>query len=129
MPARGLGRVAPLLLLLGVACDPYGAANAPRVAGTISASDYARTCASVADCFPVFEGQAACCMPCPNAAIRQDAFETFSKDFLRDSNCAGVVVGCSPLVCPQNRITCDDGVCGLATVPDAAPAPDGATAD
>jgi hypothetical protein len=102
-----------LVLLWAVSCGSGSS--------SISAKGYPRNCVTVADCFPVFEGVVGCCGGgCPNTAIRQDAVAAFmtASEAARMTSCHGVQPPCpSGPMCTVGRVTCDNGVCGLASPP------------
>jgi hypothetical protein len=114
---RGARPVGLLVLFWAVACS-----SGPT---SVSANNYPRTCDTVADCFPVFEGEVGCCGGgCPNTAIRQDAVARFATDTetARKNSCNGVQPPCvAPPVCTMGRVTCEGGLCGLV-FPDDGPA-------
>jgi hypothetical protein len=85
----------------------------------ISAGDYARTCASVADCKPIYEGRLGCCgLPCPNTAIRQDAFAQYEMDVGARFPLCIPAPGCTPpLPCASGRVACTNGTCELLFAP------------
>jgi hypothetical protein len=93
-----------------------GAAASER---SVSAADYARACASVADCKPVYEGQLGCCdLPCPNTAIRQDAFPQYEKDVgARAPLCVPTPPCTPPEACTAGRVACTNGTCELLLPP------------
>ena len=101
-----------LLALFLAACNSKP--TAPT--GAISASNYDKSCASVADCVPVFEEIANCCdIGCPNTALSVSGFASFNEALQ-----AAQLASCSgPMVChggtvPSNcigRVDCRDGAC------------------
>jgi hypothetical protein len=92
--------------------------GAESTSHVLAAKNYDRTCTSVADCFPVYEGPVVCGVGgCPNAAIRQDALAKYTVDFHRASVCPanhppfdGDTGGPS---CPEGRVACENAVCQL----------------
>ena len=69
------------LVLSFVAVAPCGSSSPPSGTTEIAAKNYPHTCASVADCFPVYEGPVGCCGGgCANAAIRADALPKYMSD-------------------------------------------------
>jgi hypothetical protein len=93
-------------------------------APTISAASYNRSCASVADCAVVTEGQVDCCNTgCPNAVVSQTALIAYTSDLAKAMKIAcggasGMTVACHggggiPNMCQQGRVACQDGVCVL----------------
>jgi hypothetical protein len=102
-----------------------GCTSDPQTSHSDAATGYPRTCASVADCFPVYEGPIGCCgARCPNTAIRQDVVATYMSNLNAASlsTCLGVQSPCTPPpACPDGRVACVAGVCQLETaVADAA---------
>jgi hypothetical protein len=104
-------------------------------APTISAASYDRSCASVADCAVVTEGQVDCCNAgCPNAVVSQTALTAYTSDLAKSMKIAcggasGMTVACHggglfPDGCQQGRVACRDGACVLDL-----PGADGATGD
>jgi hypothetical protein len=95
---------------------PAGAPEDDASARSVAAADYPRTCTSVADCVPVYEGQLGCCdQGCANTAIRADAMALYAADVGRRTPICYPVPPCvAPPQCPDRRVTCEGGVCGLA---------------
>ena len=84
----------------------------------IEAKNYDRSCASVADCSPVFEGTLGCCglaLTCPNTAISVNALAKYTSDVDRATKCEALST------CPARggpnpctgRVTCQSGTCAL----------------
>jgi hypothetical protein len=104
-----------------------GGAAAPP-SHLIEAKNYDRSCASVADCVPIFEGTLGCCglgATCPNAAISADALPKYASDAQRASTCM-VPSACPDIIirCAAGRITCTEGTCALEQPPSDASAAD-----
>jgi hypothetical protein len=113
--ARALARVSSLCLLAMAAC---GSSSSPAT-HEIAAMSYARNCASVADCFAVYEGPVGCCGGgCPNAAIRADALAKYTSDFVAAEHCDVQPPCAVGGACGTDRVACVSGVCQLET-PDA----------
>jgi hypothetical protein len=82
---------------------------------SVAAADYAHACGSVDDCKAVYEGELGCCdLPCPNTAIRQDAFAQYEKDVGARAPLCIPTPGCVPLPgCTSGRLACTNGTCEL----------------
>ena len=131
-----LVRVSIVLAFLAAACT--SAAPSPPVrqampAPTISAASYDHSCASVADCAVVTEGQLSCCRAeCPNSVIAQAALTAYTNDLTKATEiaCSAIAIaGCDggalfPDGCQQGRVACQAGLCVLDL-----PGADGATSD
>ena len=117
MNARWSWRHLLLVSLLAAGCGSDSSHD-------VSAKSYARTCASVADCFAVYEGPVGCCGSCPNTAIRQDAAAAYMSNFdaAVAATCKGLQPPCAFQRCPDGRVDCIAGVCQLEM-----PAADAAT--
>ena len=89
---------------------------AAAAARSVTAADYPNTCTTVADCVAVYEGQLGCCgQGCANATIRQDALAQYMADVgRREPICVPIPPCIAPPQCPDRRITCENGTCGLA---------------
>src|SRR5471030_1412652 len=62
--------------------------SSPSATHAVAAKNYPGNCASVADCFAVYEGPVGCCGGgCPNAAIRADALPKYTSDFATAEHC------------------------------------------
>ncbi len=108
-------RAIVFVMLLGAST---AAAGCDSGSSSISAKSYPRNCATAADCFPVFEGVVPCCGGgCPNTAIRQDAAAAFMtvSEAARETSCHGVQPPCPAGPICVSPVTCDKGVCGLAS--------------
>jgi hypothetical protein len=116
--ARGL---IGALLLSFVAVAGCGSSSPSSGTHEIAAKNYASNCASVADCFAVYEGPIGCCGGgCPNAAIRADALPKYTTDFDHAAPTCNPPPPCDPpSPCATGRIACVSGVCALEA-PDAA---------
>jgi hypothetical protein len=117
--AKARLRSAALLSLLATACGSQGSTPS----STVSAAAYDHSCASVADCTPVFEGYANCCATgCPNTAITVSALATYDKALHAAQlvSCGGSMIcrglGPDPSGC-QGRVACRDGQCVLDEAP------------
>jgi hypothetical protein len=113
--------VASVIVACAASSRPSSVASYPPP-GSIAAKNYDRTCLSVADCVPVYEGPVGCCGgECPNTAIAQVALARYTMDVGLAAACGGVQPPCGPLPggneCPDGRVTCDNGVCILAMPP------------
>jgi hypothetical protein len=110
--ARALAGVSFLSLLALAAC---GSSSSHEIA----AKSYARNCASVADCFAVYEGAVGCCGGgCPNAAIRADAVPKYTSDFAAAEHCDVQPPCAVGGQCATGRVACVSSVCQLE-MPDA----------
>jgi hypothetical protein len=130
------------ILLPAVSLTCGGATSTPAPPATptpfISIDALDRSCASVADCTPVFEGEANCCgTGCPNAAIRLPALPAYMSRATSaiTAACAGVDGGPMKVCrggpafpnpfptdgCPQARVSCQAGVCVDDVASDAGP--------
>ena len=107
------------LLFSIVAVAACGSSSPPSGTTEIAAKNYARNCASVADCFAVYEGPVGCCGGgCPNAAIRADAVAKYTSDFVAAEHCDVQPPCFVGGACATDRVACVSGVCQLET-PDA----------
>lgn len=120
-------RSVALLALLATACGSKGSSTpdskGSTASSTISAASYDHSCASVADCAPVFEGYANCCATgCPNTVIAASALATYDEALhaAQFVSCGGSTVcrglGPDPTGC-QGRVACRDGQCVLDEAP------------
>jgi hypothetical protein len=103
------------LLLSVVAVASCGSSSPPSGTTEIAAKNYARDCATVADCFAVYEGPVNCCGGgCPNAAIRADALPKYMSDVTTALHC-GVALACplGIILCQTGRVGCVAGVCAF----------------
>jgi hypothetical protein len=109
-----------------VAASAIAACAADPPSSSVAAKNYDRTCASVADCIPVYEGHVGCCGEgaCPNTAIAQSALAKYMVDLGRAATCGGVQPPC-PVIdsmrpgggCQGGRVACDSGICMLKMLP------------
>jgi hypothetical protein len=116
--ARLLAGVSSLYVLAMAACG----SSSPPATHEIAAASFARNCASVADCFAVYEGSVGCCCcGCPNAAIRADALPKYTSDLASAETC-DIPTSCpGGRTCATGRVACVSGECQLET-PDASAA-------
>jgi hypothetical protein len=110
---RRLRVVATLCLTLAAAC---GGSKTPQ------ASDYDRSCATVADCALVFVGDPGCCGGgCPNTAVRMSEVARVKRDVQAAKTCAGIV-DCAPSPgCADGRAQCIAATCQLTLPSDGGP--------
>jgi hypothetical protein len=124
--ARGLVGVS-FLCFVAVAVAVCGSSTptaSPSNSHTVAAKNYANNCASVADCFAVYEGPVGCCGGgCPNAAIRADAVPKYTSDFNTATPVCNPRPPCAApgLGCNDGRVACVSGACAFETSDASAP--------
>jgi len=108
------------MMLVAAAITACGASSPPT---SVAAKNYDRTCLSVADCAPVYEGYVGCCGGghCPNTAIAQVALAKYTADLSLAAACGGGQQACPTgdarpggNECQGDRVACDNGACILA---------------